>query len=108
MPIEFQHPPPPFPPLPEPQSQIDVRKRYDIYCTELYRGVVVFRNALFKGASSLLPGSDPRGRIVHHDFVELEQANGQTVYLSRSSIFRFCEPGIVVQAEVITQAKQDA
>jgi hypothetical protein len=96
--MQFQSPPSP-PPPPEPQPQVDIRRRYDVYCVDPNRAIVVYRNALFKGASSLLPGGG--GRIVHHDFVELEQVNGQSVFISRSCIFRFCEPGTVVVAEVL-------
>lgn len=90
---------------PEPGPQIDTQKRYDVYCIEPSREVVVYRNALFKGASSLLPGSG--GRIVHQDFVELEQANGQPIFISRSSIFRFCEPGTSIVAESLTPNEPD-
>jgi hypothetical protein len=92
-------------PQPEPQPQVDIRRRYDVYCIEASREIVVYRNALFKGASTLLPGGG--GRIVHHDFVELEQANGQSVFISRNSIFRFCEPGTAVVAEVVALNKPD-
>jgi len=97
----------PNPPLPqpEPQPQIDIHRRYDVYCIEPNREIAVYRSALFKGASTLLPGGG--GRIVHHDFVELEQSNGQSVFLSRSSIFRFCEPGTAVVAEVFALNKPD-
>src|SRR5258708_6306124 len=96
--MEFK--PPTIPPSqPEPQPQVDIARRYDVYCVDPNRAIVVYRNALFKGASSLLPGVG--GRIVHHDFVELEQANGQSVFISRSCIFRFCEPGTAIVAEVL-------
>src|SRR6266702_1658353 len=101
--MEFQPMPNPMLPQPEPQPQIDIRRRYDVYCIEPNREIVVYRSALFKGASTLLPGGG--GRIVHHDFVELEQANGQSVFISRNSIFRFCEPGTAVVAEVVALNK---
>ncbi len=101
--MEVHREPGPNPPLPEPQ--IDISRRYDIYCIEPTRDVVVYRNALFKGASTLLPGSGVGGRIVHHDFIELEQANGQSVFVSRSSIFRLCEPGTQITAEIIPRDK---
>lgn len=84
-----------------PQPQIDTRKRYDVYCLGANRAVVVYRNALFKGASSLLSGAG--GRIVHHDFIELEQSNGQTVFISRNRVFTFCEPGTALVAEEVAQ-----
>ena len=103
--MEFRPTSNPPPPQAEGQPQIDTRRRYDVYCVEPNRGIVVYRNALFKGAGSLLPGAG--GRIVHHDFVELEQANGQSVFISRNSIFRFCEPGTAVIAEVVALNKPD-
>jgi hypothetical protein len=87
----------------EPQPQIDTQKRYDVYCLEPSRQNVVYRNARFKGAAALLP--HPGGRMHHPDYVELEQANGQSIFIPRSSIFRFCEPGTAVTGEGITTDK---
>jgi hypothetical protein len=89
------------PSLPDPGPQIDVSHRYDVYCHEPVRGVVVYRNAVFKGPRLLLPSSG--GRVVHPDFIELEQANGQTIFLTRHSIFRFCAPGTAIVAEAVAQ-----
>ena len=84
---------PPEPELP----QVDTGKRYDIYCIEPNRQSVVYRNACFKGTAVLLP--HPGGRMHYPDYVELEQANGRSIFLPRSSIFRFCEPGTAVTTE---------
>jgi hypothetical protein len=94
---EVRMPPRPSPQQPEPGPQIDTAKRYDVYCYEPPRGVVVYRNALFKGTGSLLPSAG--GRMIHQDFVELEQANGQPIFITRSSVFRFCAPGTAILAE---------
>ena len=91
---------------PEPEPQIDTHKRYDVYCIEPNREVVVYRNALFKGAAALLPHFG--GRMHFPDYVELEQANGQPIFIPRSSIFRFCEPGTKLVGEVIAPIKPDA
>src|SRR5262245_46798061 len=48
--MEFHSEPNPDPQ--PPQRQIDTSKRYDVYCVGVNRAVVVYRNALFKGASS--------------------------------------------------------
>jgi hypothetical protein len=94
------------PPSPSDQGpQIDISKRYDVYCHEPVRGVVVYRDALFKGTGLLLPSTG--GRVVHQDFVELEQANGQTIFLTRHSIFRFCAPGTAISAEAVAQKEPD-
>ncbi len=89
---------------PEPEPQIDTRKRYDVYCIEPNREIVVYRNALFKGAGTLLP---PPGGRMYPDFLELEQGNGQSIFISRSSIFRFCEPGTAVMAEVVAPGRSE-
>jgi hypothetical protein len=85
---------------PEAEPEIDTRRAYDIYCAEPGQGVVVYRNARFKGAGSLLPSPGTRGGF--SQFIELEQSNGQSVFISRGSIFRFCEPGTRPAAEPLT------
>jgi hypothetical protein len=87
----------------EPGPQVDTGKRYDVYCIEPSRQNVVYRNARFKGAVALLP--HPGGRMHYPDYVELEQANGQSIFIPRSSIFRFCEPGTLVIAEAVSSDK---
>ncbi len=88
------------PPSPsEPEPQIDTSKRYDVYCTEPGQKIVVYRNARFKSAGSLL--SAPGVRTGYSQFIELEQANGQTIFVSRQAIFRFCEPGTEALAEQV-------
>jgi hypothetical protein len=84
---------------PEPEPQIDVSKRYDIYCFEAAQKMVVYRNALFKSVGSLL--TPPGNRPGFPQFVEVEQANGQSVFISRSSVFRFCAPGTELVAEPV-------
>ena len=61
--------------------------------------MVVYRNARFRGAGSLL--LPPAARTGFSEFVELEQANGQSVFISRHFIFRFCEPGTEPAPEVV-------
>jgi len=91
---------------PQPEPQIDRSKRYDVFCIEPSREIVVYRNALFKGAAALLP--HPGGLMHYPDYVELEQANGQSIFIPRSSICRFCEPGTTLVGEVIGPNKPDA
>ena len=97
--------PNPPPSLSDHGPPIDTSKRYDVYCHEPARGVVVYRNALFKGTGHLLPSTG--GRVTHQDFVELEQANGQTIFLTRHCIFRFCAPGTSIVAEAVTKTEPD-
>ncbi len=92
--------PNPFPPEP----QIDTSKRYDVYCIEPNREVVVYRNALFKGEATLLPHPGGRG-VMYPGYIESEQANGQSMFLPRISIIRFCEPGTTLVGEVVAPNK---
>ncbi len=69
---------------------VDLNRRYDVYCAEGNQEVVVYRNARFRGSKYLLPKSQ---YDTLSTFVELEQSNGQTIFVSRSSIIKFCEPG---------------
>jgi ATP-dependent Clp protease ATP-binding subunit ClpA len=83
-------------PKPELDS-VDVNKRYDVYCTERQE-LVVYRNALFKGRKRLLSTRQPDFVC---EFIELEQSNGQTVFLSSYSVQRFCEHGGETTGEII-------
>lgn len=73
------------------RESIDSSKRYDVYCLEGGQEVVVYCNALLKGTKFLF-------RKNYWDtlsqFVELEQADGKTVFLALSSIIKFCEHGV--------------
>ncbi len=79
--------PVPSPPLGEP---VDTSKRYDVHCTDRSQGVTIYRNVRFKGIKHLFPRS---AYDALSGYVELEQENGQTVFVSRSSIIRFTEAG---------------
>ncbi len=100
--LRFASPPAPPPPQPE----IDTSKRYDVYCFEPNRGTVLYRNALLKVGGVLLPA--PGGRTFYPDYVELEQENSQSVFISRQSIVRFCLPGTALVGELIPSKKPDA
>ncbi|MGA2604516.1 MAG: hypothetical protein ABSG14_09835 [Verrucomicrobiia bacterium] len=82
-----------------PQPEIDTSKRYDVYCHEMGVRIVVYRKALFKGVKRLLSSAQ---FDIGSDFIELEQANGQTVYLSKMSVIKFCEPGVEFTSEEIS------
>jgi hypothetical protein len=73
-----------------PDDTVDTSKRYDICCTNGSQEVVVYRNARFKGIKHLF-------EVYEYDsqsgYVEIEQADGQTVFVARSSIIRFQESG---------------
>ncbi len=72
-------------PLPQPDL-VDTTKRYDVYCAEREQ-TVVHRNVLFKSARKLFPKSRPE---ILSEFIELEQADGQTIFVTRSSLLKFC------------------
>lgn len=75
--------------LDSPGEPVDTSRRYDIYCTDWCQRVTVYRNARFKGIKQLLQRTQ---HDVLSSYVELEQADGRTVFVSRSSIIRFAEP----------------
>jgi len=75
------------PPQGEP---VDLGKRYDVYCSDWSQGVTVYSNVRFKGIKHLFPKSQ---YDTLSTYVELEQSNGQTLFVSRSSIIKFCEHG---------------
>jgi ATP-dependent Clp protease ATP-binding subunit ClpA len=86
---------------PEPKPQVDLidtSKRYDVYCTERNNEVVVYRNALFKGRKKLFPMDR---EALFSEFLELEQPDGQTVFVARACVIKFCEPGVKPGAEPV-------
>ena len=85
-------------PKPQPDA-VDTSKRYDVYCREQNQEIVVYRNALFKSRKSLFK----RGQ---HDalseFLEIEQAGGQTIFISGFSVIKFCEHGVTPGPETVS------
>jgi hypothetical protein len=72
-------------------DRVDTSTRYDIYCAQRSGELVVYRNARFKGKKRLFP------RWQHDtfsEFLEVEQSDGQTVFVARASVIKFCEPGV--------------
>lgn len=78
---------------------IDTSKRYDVHCAERNEAVVVYRNALFKGVKKLFQTSQ---FDTFSEFLEIEQANGQTVFLARGTVVKFCEHGTSPGAESVS------
>ncbi len=76
---------------------IDVTQRYDVYCVERKQDVVVYRNVLFKGARRLF--REDRDQLA--EYYELKQANGQTIFVAKYSVLKFCEPGTTPGAEPV-------
>ena len=87
MPSQFIYGKNPNPPAP---TEIDMARRFDVYCGEYsHRPIVVYRNARFLGIKTL---AKHRDYDVFGEFIELELANGQTLFLSRRTVVAFCEP----------------
>lgn len=80
---------------------IDATKRYDVYCSERNHEVVVYRNALFKGVSKLF--REDRDTLA--DFYELEQSDGQNLFVAKYSVIKFCKPGMTPNAENVPGKK---
>ena len=78
------------------RPEIDASKRYDVYMSEPQMRQVVYRGVLFKAALHLL-GSDVADRAPR--FIQLEQANGQLVYIPRGAIVKLCEHGTAILCE---------
>jgi len=97
MPSQFIYGKNPTPPAP---TAIDTARRFDVYCGEYsLQPLVVYRNARFLGVKTLCKHGE-------HDFfceyMELELANGQSVFLSRRSVLAFCEPGTDFVPEAVS------
>jgi len=101
MPSKSERPPSAESPKPQRES-VETSKRYDVYCTERHQEVVVYRNALFKGAKVLFP-KDRYDTL--SQFIELEQADGQTIFVARYSVFKFCEHGVTPSPETVPGMK---
>jgi len=65
---------------------IDSSKRYDVYCTLRGGATVVYRNVLIKRATPLFVKDDALSKV--GEFVELEQADGKSVFVMRDGILR--------------------
>jgi hypothetical protein len=79
-------------------SVVDANKRYDVYCSERNERIVVYRNVIFKGAKQLF--EEQFGVL---SFLEIEQSNGQSLFLQRVTIIKFCEHGVELCGEIIAE-----
>jgi hypothetical protein len=68
---------------------IDIGRRYDIYVAETPQRIVFYRNSFFRGRRTLEERRETYRTFF--DFVEIEQANGETVATIRS--LSFAKPG---------------
>jgi hypothetical protein len=70
-----------------PRQPLDISMRFDIHCAAGDE-IVIYRNALFKGTRSLFQTDN---EDVPSEFLELEQNDGRTVFVARSSVIKFHE-----------------
>jgi ATP-dependent Clp protease ATP-binding subunit ClpA len=95
-----------MPQKPAPQSShrkpVDISKRYDVYCREGNQQVV-YRNALFKSVRTLFPKEDSD---LCAEYMELEQADGQTIFIARQSVIKFCEHGKMPGSEMLNPGQR--
>ena len=71
---------------------VDAGKIYDVYCQEKGEELIVYSGVRFKGIRTLFPSDELAG--LSAEFVELEKADGKTIFISSSSIVKFHEPGM--------------
>ena len=83
-------------------GSIDASKRYDVYCAEQNGEMAVYRKALFKGVKKLF---QTRAYDFTPEFIELEQADGQTIFIARTFVIKFCEHGVTPDAETLSPKK---
>jgi hypothetical protein len=83
-------------------DMIDLSKRYDVYCREGSEAVV-YRNVLFKGLKKLF---EVERFSALTEYIEIEQADGKTIFFSRTSIVKFCEHEGTPNAETAPGKKE--
>ena len=79
-------------------NPINIEKRYDIYCRDGGQKIILYRNALFKGKKTLFK---TRKFDSFGEFLEIGQGNGQTAWLSRTSVVKFCAVGGNISGELV-------
>jgi hypothetical protein len=79
-------------------NAVDIGKRYDIYVAETPSRIVVYRGAFFRGIKFL---EKARTYDFGSEFFEIEQANGDVVFLRRYTVIKFCDAGSKIMPEVV-------
>jgi ATP-dependent Clp protease ATP-binding subunit ClpA len=82
---------------------VDTSLHYDVYCREPAGKMLVYRNVLFKSLRNLFPRPNYH---TNWQYVELEQSNGQSVFVEMNSVIRFCRHGTKVEAEESSGEKE--
>jgi hypothetical protein len=83
-----------------PSQTMDLSKRYDVYMSEHSR-LVALRNVKIIGPRRVFEKGE-RFDILDK-FIELEQADGTRVFISRHGMIRLCEHGIEIATEVVRE-----
>ncbi len=90
----------------EPEKTIDLSQRYDVYVNEHPHGMVVFTNVRILEQKSLF--ADGNRFDLFNRFIELEQADGSRVLISRHGLSRICLHGVPVLAELVRSSKKQS
>jgi hypothetical protein len=77
------------------REPLDLTRRYDIYCRDGDKQTL-YRNAVFKGVKTLFPRKE---WDFSAEYLEIEQADGDTIFINRMSIIKFCEHGTTSNSE---------
>ena len=85
-----------------PDESVDTSKRYDVYCAERQGELIVYRGARFKGFKRLFRRGELHQLPV---FIELEEADGQTIFISTAAIVKFRESGTSAGGETPSLSK---
>jgi len=78
-------------------GEVDPERPYDIYVAETQQKVVVYRRAFFRGVKHREGGQRHGSTYTEYrsfasEFMEIGQANGDSVFVRRYSIVKFCDP----------------
>jgi hypothetical protein len=80
-------------------GEVDPERPYDIYVAETPYKLVVYRRAFFRGVKHLEVSSGERHGVTYSEhrsffseFMEIGQANGDSVFVKRYNIVKFCDP----------------
>ncbi len=76
---------------------IDQSKNYDVYTSHSAGRMLVYRNVLIRGVKRIVEDGEPS--FVRDAMLELQQANGQTIYVTRFAIHAVCEHGTDLHVE---------
>jgi hypothetical protein len=79
-------------------DELDLAKRYDIYVAETPYRMVVYRGAFIRGLKCFAHAGT---FSTHHEFIEIEQANGDWVLVRRHSVIKLCDMGGKLQEEEV-------